>query len=221
MFFDSQNYYDTKDSPSQKWWYRKSIIESALFQNGRVTHTVTQEPSDKELAVSFDRLAMPLARQLDRLAMPLAHQRVETETPSEFYIALRKLEEIEAGILSGEYFKSNGYIPVVGSPVDAVLALFDADHEARISAPPDFKVFRIHNDGCSHRNYIKHDRKRPGHFRLFFEVGLPGKTRHPSGWTETNGKWEKLCHTWQAEEVSACTLLSTQERVLSHVSSHS
>ena len=54
-----------------------------------------------------------------------------------------------------------------------------------------------------HANYIKGNNYHPGHYKLFFEVGLPGVTcdREPIGHTQVHEGWKELPVTWRMEVV--------------------
>ena len=210
FFYDPNDYFVDESLDEKKWWYRKTTIESALWETGEAVHRKTFDPSDEDLTLDLVRLSAMLEAELPTRGNMITVSSQSSrnrrrgglqETPRDFFIALRKLETVTGGVLSWRHFDSNGYIPVASSPVEAVATLFNADHEARLTYPPDFQIYRIFNPS-KHRNYIKDCRFQPGHYKLFFEVGLPGKNCEPVGWTERDSKWQEEPVAWKMEVVT-------------------
>ena len=224
IFYDLENYYLTPDAPDKpkdrKWWqYEKQItIEGVIWETGGTWLGKTSVPADTDLSLDLQRLAAMLEAELPTrdYANRVSPQRPRNRLnggldgpPREFFIALRneKVEAVSGGVLSYNDFGTHGYIPVAVTPIDAVEALFDADHQARVSYPRDYQIYRIFNPS-EHANYIKRDKLYPGRYKLFFEVGLPGVTWHtePIGHTQAHEEWKKLPVTWRMEMMKDITV---------------
>ena len=212
ILYELEEYYELPPpDEDRKWWYYedKFKLEVTIMETGETDLTKT---SDNALTLDLQRLAsmveaeMPTQDIVSRGYPPQKSWNSGlSEPPHEFFIALRnkKVEAVPNGILSYIDFGTTGYIPVASSSWDAVQALFNADHGARIAYPADYQMYRMFNP-FAHANYIKSNKLRPGNYKLFFEVGLPGVTRdrEPIGHTRLNDDvWMELPVTWEMEVV--------------------